>query len=266
MKNLHLFIPIVPVPKARPRLGKHGAYTPQKTVQYENALKKAFKEAWGDNTPPMQGPIMVEVWFYMPRPKSTPKKKQFPDTKPDIDNLEKAVLDALDFSFSDYNRKIAKKNKLIAAKQDGTPLLEKIENGRVIDNDSRIVSKISHKRFFDTSGKSEPGIEIILHEMSETTLNYEGIISPIAVVFSKNYEVEKAQKISQVLLKKGYCPLYLDAGEYSKQTTRYTHEVLKASGALCVIEEKKEGPDNQNLQSTINIAEQLGKEIFKINL
>ena len=271
MKNFKIFIPIIPVPKARPRLGRNGAYTPKETLVYENSLKKVFEEIWGKDTEPMAGPIMAEVWFYMPRPKSVSKKKKFPDTKPDIDNLEKAVFDALDFSYSDQNRKIAKKNKLITAKNEKlgspqTPLLEKIKNGRVIDNDSRIVSKISHKRFFDSSGKDEPGIEILLKEMDEENLTHEGIITPIGAIFSHAYNAVHAQKISQLLLKKGYCPIYLDAGEYTKQVTRYTHEILKVCGALCVIEEKNEGPENQNLHKTLEAAELLGKEIFKISL
>lgn len=37
----------------------------------------------------------VELTFYLPRPKSAPKRRIWPDRKPDIDKLARATLDAL---------------------------------------------------------------------------------------------------------------------------------------------------------------------------
>lgn len=54
-------------------------------------------------TPPMEGPISVSMYFRLPIPKSTPKKRVAsllgglvrPTKKPDLDNMNKAILDAM---------------------------------------------------------------------------------------------------------------------------------------------------------------------------
>lgn len=40
-------------------------------------------------------PVELGIVFRMPRPRSAPKRRIWPDTRPDIDKLERAVLDAL---------------------------------------------------------------------------------------------------------------------------------------------------------------------------
>lgn len=279
MKTFKLFIPIEPVPKARPRLGKAGnTYTPKKTSDYERKLKSFFEEAWKKDTPPMEGPIMAEVWFYVTRPKSVPKKRRYPDTKPDLDNFEKAVFDALDFYYSDKNRKIAKENRKIEAINEGLPkdskkmLIPKVENGRIIDNDSRIVSKITHKRFYDTAGKTGPGIEILLKEMDPDNDNRgkenpDGVQTPLAVIFSGEYSIKQQQAVAQGLLKKNYCPLFLDTGEHPQKITRYTAEILKLADALCILDNSKSKENlNTKLEKTIQLAERFDKEIFRLKL
>jgi crossover junction endodeoxyribonuclease RusA len=44
---------------------------------------------------PMEGPIEVELIFYLPRPKSTLRSVQFPAKKPDLDKLIRAAGDAM---------------------------------------------------------------------------------------------------------------------------------------------------------------------------
>lgn len=45
---------------------------------------------------PIEGPIRLEVTFWLPLPKSAPKRKRiYPIRKPDIDKLIRAVADAL---------------------------------------------------------------------------------------------------------------------------------------------------------------------------
>ena len=39
--------------------------------------------------------VDVRLIFYLPRPQSTPKRIEYPIRKPDIDKLERAILDAL---------------------------------------------------------------------------------------------------------------------------------------------------------------------------
>lgn len=88
--------------KERPRLTKAGhVYTPEKTRDYEAALRYAAKEAMGDR-PPLDGPITVDIEVKVPIAQSWPKKRQEaaragkerPTKKPDWDNFGK-MLDAL---------------------------------------------------------------------------------------------------------------------------------------------------------------------------
>jgi Holliday junction resolvase RusA-like endonuclease len=41
------------------------------------------------------GPVKVQITFHLPRPKSRPKRHTHPDVRPDLDKLQRAVLDAL---------------------------------------------------------------------------------------------------------------------------------------------------------------------------
>lgn len=83
-----------PIPKARPRFTRQGhVYTPSTTKDYEEHIKsccclyqidKAFDKCL----------VSLNLSFYLPRPEIH-KKKNYPETKPDIDNLIKAVLDGM---------------------------------------------------------------------------------------------------------------------------------------------------------------------------
>ena len=90
-----VYLPLDPVAKARPRLGRNGrTYTPAKTVAFEKAIKQHFK-AERKGKPPMAGPLSACISFVISRPKSvSANKRKYPVVKPDLDNLAKAVLDA----------------------------------------------------------------------------------------------------------------------------------------------------------------------------
>lgn len=88
--------------KERPRLTKAGVvYTPEKTRDYEAALKYAAQQAMGDR-PPLEGPLALDMIVNIPIARSWPKKRQEaaragrerPTKKPDFDNYAKTV-DAL---------------------------------------------------------------------------------------------------------------------------------------------------------------------------
>lgn len=88
--------------KERPRTTKAGhVYTPEKTRDYEAALKFAAGQVMGDR-PPLEGPLSVDIVIRRPIPQSWPKKKREaarrgelrPTSKPDFDNYAKTV-DAL---------------------------------------------------------------------------------------------------------------------------------------------------------------------------
>lgn len=84
--------------KGRPRFTRGGhAYTPKGTRDYEMAIREAYENAPGRPPEPFSGPIAVCINTYRQLPKSTPKSVlSEPDThKPDIDNVAKIVLDAL---------------------------------------------------------------------------------------------------------------------------------------------------------------------------
>lgn len=92
----------VPVAKGRPRLGRYGTYTPKKTQEYEEYVKMCWVAKYGAIQPAEQ-PLEVNIVFYLPIPKSYSKKQRAEilngrlkhTKKPDIDNLIKSVLDAL---------------------------------------------------------------------------------------------------------------------------------------------------------------------------
>ena len=89
-----------PVPKGRPRFGNGRAYTPKRTKDYENALKALIKEQ------NVTGPIEVTINAIFPRPQRL-KPKKYQDglilhtKRPDLDNIIKAVLDALNKTLQD---------------------------------------------------------------------------------------------------------------------------------------------------------------------
>nr|DAF04112.1 MAG TPA: Endodeoxyribonuclease RusA [Caudoviricetes sp.] len=84
--------------KGRPRFTRGGhAYTPKATRDYEAAIREAYMNAPRKPREPFSGPIAVSILTYRQLPKSTPKSVfSEPDThKPDIDNVAKVILDAL---------------------------------------------------------------------------------------------------------------------------------------------------------------------------
>jgi crossover junction endodeoxyribonuclease RusA len=45
--------------------------------------------------PGFTGPVRVQIVFWLPRPKTLPKKIRLPSKRPDLDKLTRAILDAL---------------------------------------------------------------------------------------------------------------------------------------------------------------------------
>lgn len=122
----------IPVPKARARTvktktGKTITYTPDKTADWENSVRAQALEHRPEKL--LDGPLGVGLVFHLPRPKSA-KKRRFPHTRPDLDNLTKAVLDAL--------------------------------RGVIYLDDSRIVSKYTVKVYSD-----EPGVLVSIATMDD---------------------------------------------------------------------------------------------------
>lgn len=82
----------------RPGFRRNGmTYTKPETRQAERIISDAWREAHGSAVAIEEGPVYIEVHVYRRMPGSRPKKLlSEPDAyKPDIDNIAKLVLDAL---------------------------------------------------------------------------------------------------------------------------------------------------------------------------
>jgi Holliday junction resolvase RusA-like endonuclease len=66
-----------------------------KTKSWQQTITSAALEARGAGEPPLEGPARVRVWFFLPRPKSAPKKIRWPAKLPDLDKLLRAVFDGI---------------------------------------------------------------------------------------------------------------------------------------------------------------------------
>ena len=127
-----------PVGKGRPRASTRGGfvrmYTDAKTLGYEAAIADEAARAMS-GAEPFETPMQMQVSCYYPIPKSWPKKikqeaideERFPNVKPDLDNVVKAVLDAL--------------------------------NGVVYLDDAQVVNLVATKRY-----ATEPRVEVYIFE------------------------------------------------------------------------------------------------------
>jgi len=134
-----LIIPGKPMGKQRPRFSSFGkftkVYTPKETLDKEKEIKKLFLQKYPKHDT-IESAIKVEVIAYMYIPKSTSKKKKqmmLNDDiksiiKPDVDNIAKLILDAL--------------------------------NGLAFKDDKQIVELVCYKRYSD-----EPRSEITIERI-----------------------------------------------------------------------------------------------------
>lgn len=129
MQTVKFIVPGEPQGKARARTGKGFAYTPEKTVLYENLIKTEYRSQCGNMW--FENAFMITVTAHFSIPKSYSKKKYkqaaqgllSPTKKPDADNIAKVVCDAL--------------------------------NGVAYHDDSAAVELIIRKRFSETAGYVE---------------------------------------------------------------------------------------------------------------
>lgn len=101
LTNLAFVIPGEPQGKGRARATRQGRmYTPAKTVAYESLVRMAAANAIGSCSP-LFGPLVVEIDALQGVPASWSKKRANaallgeirPVTKPDADNIAKAIAD-----------------------------------------------------------------------------------------------------------------------------------------------------------------------------
>ncbi len=66
--------------------------TTRNLKQWEQLVRYQLQDFAG---PPWEGPVSLSLTFYLPRPKSAPKRVQHPATRPDLSKLLRSVEDAL---------------------------------------------------------------------------------------------------------------------------------------------------------------------------
>lgn len=102
-KTVIFTIPGKPQGKSRPRFGQKCVYTDKKTTDYEKTVKLLYRHAAGLTTFPDKTPIRIDIRAYYPIPKRTSGiqrtamclGKLLPTKRPDLDNVSKIILDAL---------------------------------------------------------------------------------------------------------------------------------------------------------------------------
>lgn len=63
-----------------------------KTASWERLLRDCMQDF---KEPSWEGPVIVEIDFTVSRPKTAPRRVTHPVTRPDLDKLARAVLDAM---------------------------------------------------------------------------------------------------------------------------------------------------------------------------
>ncbi len=102
------------VGKERPRVNMYTGrvYTPNKTKEYETLIQQYFKISY-PMAEMLEGRVHIDIIVYLKIPKGTSKIKMqdmlenkiSPTKKPDIDNIAKSILDAMNgFVFKDDNQ------------------------------------------------------------------------------------------------------------------------------------------------------------------
>lgn len=104
MLAMDCIVPGTPQGKARPRFSRKSGtvYTPHKTVMYERKVAAAYKEEGGKKyAAGCYVKVLIRAFFPIPKSWSKAKRERAlageirPDKKPDIDNIQKVVLDGL---------------------------------------------------------------------------------------------------------------------------------------------------------------------------
>lgn len=135
---MYFVVPGQPYGKGRPRASSRGGfvrmYTPATTLAYEAEIARLAEMARGD-WPVLATPMSLRVIAHHAIPVSWPKRKQLQALngevipgKPDLDNVAKAVLDAL--------------------------------NGVIYEDDKQVIRLVAEKRY-----SVEPRVEVYVHEV-----------------------------------------------------------------------------------------------------
>lgn len=117
-------VPGKPKGKGRPRFSRGHAYTPKATAEYEALIRRMYIMQGGKK---FAGDVSISILVLFPIPKKTPKLLRaqmltgdvLPAKKPDGDNIEKAVADALNgTAYGDDSQIVAAKWEKRYAEED----------------------------------------------------------------------------------------------------------------------------------------------------
>lgn len=123
-------VPLQPKPKGRPRVVRNGqtgrvmTFTPDATTRWERDFALVALAHLPRHV--IEGPLRVDLLFVLPRPKRLLRRKD-PDgliwapARPDRDNLEKAVLDALQTAWRDDAQVVCGESLKVYAERTGRP-------------------------------------------------------------------------------------------------------------------------------------------------
>lgn len=124
MRRVRFEVTGQPVPKSRPRVVTKGkrtfAYTPKRVREWEDLVRE---EAGKHFERPFDWPVVVSMVFYMERPESR-RLDFWVSTTPDLDNLEKSVMDALNGLAYTDDRLVVAKSSSKRYVQRGEPRVE----------------------------------------------------------------------------------------------------------------------------------------------
>ena len=108
MDEIEFFIEGDPVAQGRPRLSTRGnharAYDPPRSKKWKQFVRMAATPFAPEI--PWSEPIAAQLVFIFARPKAR-KKDQYMVTRPDLDNLEKAIYDSLEGLYYEDDKQIS---------------------------------------------------------------------------------------------------------------------------------------------------------------
>lgn len=128
-----------PVAMERPRFTGH-VYVPPKTKKHEEKIALVYKAKYGNGIFEKGAPVLVAIDFFFKIPKNDSKAKRAakiagevrPTKRPDIDNVEKTVLDALlNVAYEDDSQVVELVSRKLYDVEPRTEIhIERIKRGR----------------------------------------------------------------------------------------------------------------------------------------
>lgn len=90
---IRITVPGPATPERKRQCGRFRVDTPQ-ARDYKQWVKARACEAM-DGQPPLEGPLSLTITIWRLKPRSWPKRRLWPDSRPDCSNILKLVEDAL---------------------------------------------------------------------------------------------------------------------------------------------------------------------------